>query len=185
MGCLHSTTMKKNQLGQIIEVDPNSKLPEKVELSLKIFGEFFNELRQELLTSISKKNFDGAISICKEISPQLEKKYSQKYNIKVYRISDRYRNPQHKPTEDEKKVLEFWSQKLNEKKTLLPVYYEINQTTKVMKPIKIFADMCLQCHGDINVMNSKLKETLKKEYPEDKAYGYNLDDLRGAFVAEF
>ncbi len=184
-GCMVFTKTEKKQSNQIIEVYENSKVPEKVELSLKVFDEFFNELRSELVNSVSKKNFDGAISICKVISPELEKKYSEKYNMKVYRISDRYRNPQHKPTEDEKKVLEFWSQKLTEKKPLLPVYYETNQKMKVMKPIKIFAEMCLQCHGNLDTMDQKLKQALKKEYPNDQAYGYKMNDLRGAFVAEF
>lgn len=185
LSCAGSSEKQVKKEMQIIEVQKGEKIPEKVQESLKVFDEFFDELRGELVSAINKSGTDGAIRVCKKVSPDLEKKYSVKYNMKVYRISDKYRNPQHKPTEDEQKVLEFWSKKLSENKPIQPVYYELGEKTKVMKPIKIFAELCLQCHGNLESMNPKLKEALKKEYPDDKAYNYKMDDLRGSFVAEF
>jgi hypothetical protein len=45
--------------------------------------------------------------------------------------------------------------------------------------------MCLSCHGDLNTISPEVKEVLKKEYPQDRATGYKINDLRGAVVAEF
>jgi len=168
---------------QIIEIDENA--PKDVKTTLNIFDEFFESLKKELTTAIKEKGFASAISVCKIKSPELEKEFTQVSQKKIYRISDRYRNPSHKPTEDEMQVLQYWVNKLKENQPIKPVYYNINQKTKVLKPIKIIGDMCLKCHGDINTMDPKVKEIIKKEYPEDKAIDYQLNDLRGAFVAEF
>ncbi len=167
----------------IQEVNENS--PENVKKALVVFDSFFDLLRSELITSIKEKGLSGSISACKIISPQMEQTYTKNHNMKIYRISDRYRNPDHKPTPDEMKVLEYWMNRINNKQEIKPVYYQVENKTKVMKPIKIIADLCLNCHGDLNTMNKELLETIKKEYPNDKAYGYKLNDLRGAFVAVF
>lgn len=185
LSCAGSQEKQVNKEIQIVEVQKDAQIPEKVQVSLKVFDEFFDELRKELVNAINKSGADGAIGVCKKISPDLEKKYSEKYNMKIYRISDKYRNPQHKPTEDEQKVLEFWSKKLSENKPIQPVYYKVGEKTKAMKPIKIFAELCLQCHGNLETIKPKIREAIKKEYPEDKAYNYKMEDLRGSFVAEF
>ncbi|MFN3603429.1 MAG: DUF3365 domain-containing protein [Leptonema sp. (in: bacteria)] len=185
LGCGGATVKKEVNEISFNVIEKDTKVSDQVQTSLKAFDEFFDELRNELVTSISKKGLDGTISFCKVKSLELEKKYSEKYNRKVYRISDKYRNPQHKPTEDEKKILEYWAKRLSEKQTIQPVYYVTGEKTKVMKPIKTFANLCLQCHGDYESIDPKVREAIKKEYPDDKAFGYKLDDLRGAFVAEF
>ena len=51
---------------------------------------------------------------------------------------------------------------------------------KVYKPLMINKKVCLKCHGDIT--NEKLKNTIAKKYPEDKATGYKMGDIRGAVV---
>lgn len=168
---------------KIKEVDENAS--EQVKISLKIFDNFFSELSKELFNAIKEKGISSAIPFCKIKSPELENNFSKENNKKIYRISEKYRNPDHKPTPDEQLVLEYWKQRKKENLEIKPVYYHIEDKVKVLKPIKIISDMCLQCHGDLEKMNPQLIETLKKQYPEDKAVGYQLNDLRGAFVAEF
>ena len=48
-----------------------------------------------------------------------------------------------------------------------------------MKPI-IFQAPCLGCHGDIENISADVKTILNNKYPNDKATGYQMDDLRGA-----
>ncbi|MDW7975775.1 MAG: DUF3365 domain-containing protein [Leptospiraceae bacterium] len=173
----------RTQAVKIQEVQADSDA--KVKEAIRIFDEFFDNLRAELMKAIQKNQFDGAISVCKEISPAMERSYSEKYKMKIYRISDKYRNPDHKPTPDEMEVLNYWQEKMKQNQELKAVYFQVGNKTKVMKPIKTFADLCLQCHGDPAKMNPAVLERIKKEYPDDKAVGYKLNDLRGAFVAEF
>ena len=40
--------------------------------------------------------------------------------------------------------------------------------------------VCLNCHG--NSIDKKVLREIKKNYPDDKAIGYNLGEIRGAFV---
>ncbi len=185
LGCRQEYVKNKNQIEKIEIKEVNENAPEQVKISLKIFDDFFSELSKELFNAIKEKGIYSAIPFCKIKSPELENKFSKEKNKKIYRISEKYRNPNHKPTPDEQLVLEYWKQRKKDNLEIKPVYYHIEDKVKVLKPIKIISEMCLQCHGDLEKMNPQLLETLKKQYPEDKAIGYQLNDLRGAFVAEF
>jgi hypothetical protein len=45
--------------------------------------------------------------------------------------------------------------------------------------------MCLQCHGKPNVdINEATLGQIEKLYPNDKAVGYGLNELRGIWVVE-
>jgi hypothetical protein len=52
------------------------------------------------------------------------------------------------------------------------------------KPIVINNEACLKCHGGLDV-NSPLAKAIKTTYPEDKAIGYKMGDLRGMVVVTF
>jgi hypothetical protein len=45
--------------------------------------------------------------------------------------------------------------------------------------------MCLSCHGSVkqNISAETLK-VINENYPDDKAIGYGLNELRGLFVVE-
>jgi hypothetical protein len=51
----------------------------------------------------------------------------------------------------------------------------------VYKPLMIKKQVCLKCHGDIS-KNPKLAQKIATIYPNDKATGYKMGDLRGAIV---
>jgi hypothetical protein len=50
-----------------------------------------------------------------------------------------------------------------------------------MRPIRLTNPRCLNCHGKPENLAPEVKEMLAHLYPEDKAVGYELGDLRGAF----
>ena len=58
---------------------------------------------------------------------------------------------------------------------------EENGVTSViyLKPILVQAP-CLSCHGPFEQIGPDVKQILQTKYPDDKATGYQLDDLRGA-----
>jgi hypothetical protein len=39
---------------------------------------------------------------------------------------------------------------------------------------------CLGCHGTVENIGPDVKTVLNNKYPDDKATGYQMDDLRGA-----
>lgn len=105
--------------------------------------------------------------------------------VQVKRISLAYRNPANVPQKDEAEILEALNT-LQKNRAILPPYI-IQKTAKdsykFYKPLTINKGVCLKCHGDLS-QNKKLAALIAKNYPEDKAVGYKMHDLRGAIVVD-
>lgn len=105
-------------------------------------------------------------------------------DVTVKRISLNYRNPANKPATNEETAVLNTFQTLQDNKVLLPEYLveQVDKDTyKYYKPLSINKGVCLKCHGNIS-KNTKLAAYIVKNYPEDKATGYKMGDLRGAIV---
>ena len=102
----------------------------------------------------------------------------------IRRISLKYRNPANKPTKKEELILKSFEEKLQSGagfndlvfKQTITNYKEKTFTYIKAIPVK---EVCLNCHGD-NVSKKVLKQ-IKINYPNDKAIGFNLGEIRGAF----
>ena len=46
-------------------------------------------------------------------------------------------------------------------------------------PIPLSQPLCLQCHGGDEDIAPGTREAILAKYPQDKATGYQLNDLRG------
>jgi hypothetical protein len=49
----------------------------------------------------------------------------------------------------------------------------------VRLPIIVSQPLCLQCHGSESDIAAETREAILAIYPDDKATGYRLNDLRG------
>jgi hypothetical protein len=119
----------------------------------------------------------NAYPLTDQVSSELGK------DVTVKRISLKYRNPANKPTAGEEAVMHSL-QTLQDNHVILPEYLveRVNaETYKFYKPLNINKDVCLKCHGNIS-SNPKLEAYIGKNYPEDKATGYKMGDLRGAII---
>jgi len=56
---------------------------------------------------------------------------------------------------------------------------------KLYSPIVMNSRYCKKCHGDKKLVDPKIRKIFEKKYPNDKAYGFQIGDLRGAVVVEF
>lgn len=127
-----------------------------------------------------------ALDFCSNQAYTLTQKVNNELdaNIKVKRVSTQNRSPLNKPLPEEAKVLEDLH-KLQKEGKKLPKYIltkEKDGSYKYYKPLLISKKVCLKCHG--NLSESKLKSEIHKRYPNDKAMGYKMGDLRGAVVVE-
>lgn len=101
----------------------------------------------------------------------------------IKRTTFKYRNPQNAPDEWEMKALQVFEDAA-QKGEALPASYvqkveENGQTTyRYYQPMKI-APLCLNCHGDKNMLSEEVSAQLANLYPEDKATGYREGDFRG------
>ena len=127
-----------------------------------------------------------AAYFCAKSADELTRKVNAKFpgNVKVRRTALKYRNPDNKPDATDVKVMEEMEAAIkagNFKKK--PVVVKVGNTERVYLPL-IAQKACLKCHGPVDKINPKVRETIAKHYPNDKATGFHEGDLRGVIVAE-
>jgi len=125
-----------------------------------------------------------ALNFCSDNAYNLTEQVDERMgrDVSVKRISLKYRNPANAPQGSEKAILESL-QTLHANAVVLPkevVEVVGNGSYKYYKPLLINKEVCLKCHGD--VAKTPLAEAIEERYPEDKATGYKMNDLRGAIV---
>jgi hypothetical protein len=79
---------------------------------------------------------------------------------------------------------DFEARKAKGEDVMPMAHYEVvesngEKTFRFMKAIPT-GEVCLKCHG--SDIDPKVKAKLQEAYPEDKATGYKLGDIRGAFT---
>ena len=143
------------------------------------FDEFQKGLQSRLQKAVKSRGFAGAIDTCKSASPEMEKEMST--GLIVRRVSDKPRNPMHIPDAFEAEVLAQWKAQISEGKKPAVYSKKTSAGFRVMKPIMIGAPLCLKCHGGPSELDKDAQAKLAELYPDDKATGYKMGELRGAF----
>jgi len=146
--------------------------------------EFMGQLKGELQSAMKSGGPAKAIDVCQKQAPMIAKNLSEKYGWKIARTSLKTRNSANTPDEWEKKVLQNFEKRKQNGEAVKPMaYFETvnnngNKEFRFMKAIPT-GKACLSCHGE-NI-DSALLTKLDSNYPEDKARGFKLGDIRGAF----
>jgi hypothetical protein len=146
--------------------------------------EYMSGLKSVLMKNMKEGGPLKAVSVCSDTASDLTRIYSAKLKIKIKRISYKNRNIKNFPDKFEKEALnkfaELYSQ--NELNTETEIIKKVNvngkEVVRYIKPIIIEAP-CLNCHGDREIL-PEVSERIKQKYPNDKATGYKIGDLRGA-----
>ena len=144
-------------------------------------GELKKNLKAKLQEDISGLS---AMEFCANKAAQITGEINKKLpnGVSVRRVALKYRNPANKPDSVDAKVLEQFQKELDNKTFVKkPLLVDVNGTKRVYVPILV-DKVCLKCHGQ-NI-DPKISQVIKKYYPNDKATGFKLGDLRGAMVAE-
>jgi hypothetical protein len=146
--------------------------------------EYMSGLKAVLMKNMKEGGPLKAIEVCSDTASDLADFYSKKLGIEVKRISFKNRNNENIPDEFEKTaLLEFEKlyskNELNKNTEILEkVDQQGEEIIRYIKPI-IIESPCLNCHGTIEIQG-EVAELIKHKYPDDKATGYKIDDLRGA-----
>lgn len=146
---------------------------------------FAGRLKTELVTALKSGGPTEAVSVCNVAAPAIATETSGASGWKVGRTSLKLRNTGNAPDDWERRVLEMFEArkaKGADPKTL--EHFEVVQRDgkpmfRYMKAIPA-GKPCLTCHGE--ALSPKLTAHLKTLYPSDKATGFKLGDLRGAFT---
>ena len=153
----------------------------RLEESRALVQSFGATLQGELKNGLAEGGPVGAIRVCKDRAPQIASELSRRSGAKVRRTSLRFRNPANAPEPWETSVLLEFEQQANaaEPATALEHFVqEADGTIRYMAAIKT-GPVCLACHGA--PLSADLGEILDADYPHDRARGYALGDVRGAF----
>ena len=168
------------------EEKPTAELTEQIKNGLRTDAkQFMESLKTVLVKEMQTNGIVAAVSVCSDTAQVLTNNYGVNKGIYIKRVSFKNRNPNNQPDEFESKALQYFEElKSSGKLTETTEYFEMIEENGVfnvrfMKPIILQAP-CLGCHGAVENIGPDVKAVLNNKYPDDKATGYQIDDLRGA-----
>lgn len=149
-------------------------------------GKMIASVSQKILGTTLKKKIeeDGieqAIKYCNLAAYPLVDSLSNEYSAVIKRVSMKLRNPQNKPDSIEQMLLDAYQYTIDQGEPVTDNIQEIHKEYLLYtKPILIGDPLCLQCHGKIGEeLKPETNQLIKSLYPDDKATGYAITELRG------
>ena len=151
----------------------------------QVIQSFFGDLKGELVKGMKEGGPVHTIDVCSKVAPNLAEAHSQMSGWQVARTSLKPRNPKNAPDAWETQVLkEFETRKAAGEDPTKLVHTEIveEQGHKIFRMMKAIptAEVCTKCHGV--ELQEPVVQKLDELYPGDKARGFSVGDLRGAFT---
>lgn len=140
-----------------------------------------------LTDEIAKSGPEGAILVCRDKAPQLAKAASEESGWTVRRVSLKNRNPKAVPDAWERAVLEDFDRRAaagESPATLEKAELVQDDGRSVRRYMRALPtqQLCLQCHGSAEQLKPAVLERLRTLYPDDKATGYAVGQIRGAMT---
>lgn len=169
-----------------IGADPLAKTPQTQAAlegeAQQLIGMFSMQLKQELMAAIKAGGFDNAVEVCQSKAPQIANSLSID-GWTIGRTSLQVRNPDNSPNDWESTILHQFDERFSKGESIQTLSFSAieDKQFRMMKAIPV-GNVCLACHGssvDISTSNK-----INKLYPADKATGYSIGDLRGAFTVQ-
>src|SRR5512135_577731 len=155
-----------------------------VDQSRQLAMQLGGQLKGELTKAIAEGGPIAAINVCYLRAPEIAAQLSQASGARVGRTALRVRNPSNAPDDLERTVLEQFAADLGSGPVDRPLeaVFEIRRGDAVerryMRAIPTDA-LCLTCHG--KTIAPDLAAAIARDYPKDKATGFEQGQLRGAF----
>ena len=137
-------------------------------------------MAKTLKKAIKKGGPVKAINVCNTAAQKLAEKLGKQLGVEIYRVSHRPRNPDNKADELELKIINSYIEAHNKRQTAPPIAVKRGKKIIFYAPIYLVYPLCTKCHGQPGkeIAPETLK-TIKKLYPNDKATGFKLGELRG------
>ncbi len=140
-----------------------------------------------LQEEIARGGPEGAIAVCREQAPALARAASEQTGWTVRRVSLRNRNPKAVPDAWERAALEDFDRRAAAKEppaTLERAEVTLENGQPVQRYMRALPTLplCTQCHGAADKLSPAVAARLKALYPDDRATGYAVGDIRGAMT---
>lgn len=140
-----------------------------------------------LQEEIAKGGPESAIEVCRDKAPAMARAASEQSGWNVKRVSLRNRNPRAVPDAWERAALEDFDRRAAAKEspaTLERAEVTIENGQAVQRYMRALPTMplCTQCHGPADKLSPAVTAKLKALYPDDRATGYAVGEIRGAMT---
>jgi len=149
-------------------------------------GKLAATLNQRLYEAVATQGAAGALRFCSLEAVPLTQRISLEEGVAIGRTGLKVRNPHNEPDAWERTTLEQFASRLarGEPGENLEAWTVLedslgHHTFRYMKAI-IARPLCMKCHGAR--LRPDVAARLAELYPGDRATGYHVGDLRGAFT---
>jgi len=145
------------------------------------------QLLSVLQQEVAKGGPEGAIAVCREQAPALARAASERTGWTVRRVSLRNRNPKAVPDAWERATLEDFDRRraageapstLERAELLVEGGQSVQRYMRALPTV----ELCTQCHGAADRLSPAVKAQLAQLYPDDRATGYAVGEIRGAMT---
>jgi len=162
--------------------EPVSHIPREqaVDLAREAAQDAFQQLSAELAKAIEDGGTEAAIPVCSTKAEGLVSDVAATRKLTMIRLSDRPRNPKQAAGVEDLAAMENFRAAMKQGEAPSPAVQEMTDGSTVVRlPIILSQPLCLQCHGSADDIAPQTRSAILATYPEDKATGYQLNDLRG------
>jgi hypothetical protein len=168
----------------VVAASAHAGSPEWVDRARDSAARLGKQLKAELVSALESAGPTGGVEVCRDRAPEIAASVSGD-GFSVGRTALRVRNPDNAPDAWERDVLQQFAERLEQgAKPASLEHWEVRETDgkrvgRWMKAIPM-QPQCRTCHG--TDVAEPLAETIESLYPEDRATGFEVGELRGAFT---
>lgn len=139
------------------------------------------KLLETLTTEISKSGAAAAVDVCRDVASEITRASAEEEGVAVGRTSHQLRNPRNEapPWAEEIVAAGAGTKAANAQSHVA----DLGDRVGVLRPIGAI-EMCTQCHGSTEAIDPAAAARIAEAYPEDRATGFEIGDLRGWMWAE-
>lgn len=170
---IESREIKKVSEGEIISA--------AYQMGDELAGKTQQLLGSNLKMALQESGPRGAIEFCNIQAYPLVDSVEANMDVKIKRTSLKTRNPDNRPGDLEKRILEAYQYNHEQDQALTANVQETEDGYLLYtKPIVIENPLCLNCHGKVGEnVSQDTYQLIKELYPGDSATGFSKGDLRG------
>ena len=143
------------------------------------------ELGKNLMGAIQKEGVLHALEFCNVQAMPITDSMAKVHQASIKRVSDKNRNPSNKANATELEHISFFKDAIAQGNEPNPIVEEDENSIHFYYPI-VTNDMCLKCHGKPGQqIEQNTYDKILELYPNDKAIGYDINEVRGIWSIEF
>lgn len=146
---------------------------------------FMAELRTELLAALEAGGPVSGIEVCRGKAREIAERHSRESGFRVGRTSSRVRNPRNAPDAWEERAFATFQARAAAGEAAAGLEHsEVveQQGKRVFRQLLAIpmGEPCIACHGES--LAPEVQAAVHARYPDDRAVGFRVGEVRGAFT---